>query len=64
MTEDEFHLCLDLMEQDERQRKEREDKRHRAKAWRVILCALACFGIAAVALGVSVWPETVMGANP
>jgi hypothetical protein len=34
---------------------------YRAKAWRVILCLLACFWIAAIAFGVSVWPVEVIG---
>lgn len=39
----------------------KEDFDH--KGCTVILCLLACFWIAVIATGVSVWPETVMGAN-
>jgi hypothetical protein len=35
----EFDRCLDAAEA-------REVKRYRAKAWRVVLCGLACFWIA------------------
>lgn len=59
MTPEEFDLCRDLMTQDEAQREERNRRRYRAKAWRVILCLLACFWIAVIAFGVSVSPETV-----
>lgn len=31
------------------------------KGCTVVLCLLACFWIAAIALGVSVWPDSVMG---
>ena len=63
MTPEEFELCRDLMEQDARQAQERERRRYRARAWRVITCLLACFWIAAIAFGVSVWPETPFPAS-
>ena len=33
------------------------------KGCRAVFFALACFWIAVIATGYSVWPETVMGAN-
>lgn len=33
------------------------------KGCTVVLCLLACFWIVAIAFGVSVWPDSVMGAN-
>jgi hypothetical protein len=38
-----------------------DNKNFDHKGCTVVLCLLACFWIAAIALGVSVWPETVMG---
>lgn len=59
MTPEEWEWTLDAMEQDERKQR----RRYRAKAWRVLLCLLACFWIAAVAGCVSVWPVEVIGGS-
>ena len=65
MNPQEFDLMLDLMEQDEAQREQRE--RRRAKAWRVALVRLAWFVVivvGGVGIGcVSVWPVELIGAN-
>lgn len=64
MNRQEWEWTLELMEQDERQRQQREDAKYRARFWRTyaLLVTVFCIAVAGAFLtGCSVWPETVMG---